>query len=96
VTAGFTVLLAVLVSACGSSSSSSSPSQSTGTAKAGGSLTVLEASAFAGDWPAGLDPATNTNGGADQSQMNSSAALFLTVVSFNLLGDALRARWSTQ
>jgi len=25
-----------------------------------------------------------------------SAALFITVVSFNLLGDGLRARWSSQ
>ena len=42
-----------------------------GTPQAGGSITVLESSGFAGDWPAGLDPATNTNGAADQSQMNA-------------------------
>jgi peptide/nickel transport system substrate-binding protein len=38
---------------------------------AGGSLTVLEWTGFAGDWPAGLDPATNINGAADQSQMDA-------------------------
>ena len=39
--------------------------------KAGGSLTVLEGAGFAGDWPAGLDPATNINGAADQSYMDA-------------------------
>jgi peptide/nickel transport system substrate-binding protein len=32
---------------------------------------VLESAGFAGDWPTGLDPATNVNGAANQSQMNS-------------------------
>jgi peptide/nickel transport system substrate-binding protein len=32
---------------------------------------VLESAGFAGDWPAGLDPATNVNGAANQSQMNA-------------------------
>jgi peptide/nickel transport system substrate-binding protein len=50
------------------SASSSAPS---GPAKPGGSLTVLESSGYAGDWPTGLDPATNVNGAADQSQMNA-------------------------
>jgi peptide/nickel transport system substrate-binding protein len=68
------------LAACGGSSSSSktsatstggSSSAPTGTPHPGGSLTVLESSGFAGDWPTGLDPATNTNGAADQSQMNS-------------------------
>jgi peptide/nickel transport system substrate-binding protein len=52
-------------------SSSSSTSVAAGPAHAGGSLTVLESSGYAGDWPTGLDPATNTNGAADQSQMNA-------------------------
>jgi hypothetical protein len=39
--------------------------------KAGGSLTVLEGAGFAGDWPDGLDPATNINGAADQSYMDA-------------------------
>jgi peptide/nickel transport system substrate-binding protein len=77
--------IAAFVSACGgsSSSSSSAPAASAtsgsstsssapaGTPKAGGSITVLESAGFAGDWPAGLDPATNVNGAANQSQMNS-------------------------
>lgn len=77
--------IAAFVSACGGSSSSSSSasgasatsgsstssSTAAGTPKAGGSITVLESAGFAGDWPAGLDPATNVNGAANQSQMNS-------------------------
>ena len=66
------VILALV--ACGSSSTNKSSTTSTGapgTPKKGGSLTVLEDSAFAGAWPAGLDPATNTNGAANQPYMNS-------------------------
>jgi len=54
-----------------SSSSTSTSSAATGTPKPGGSLTVLELGGYAGAWPAGLDPATNVNGAADQDQMNS-------------------------
>ena len=32
---------------------------------------MLESAGFAGDWPAGLDPATNVNGAADQTQMDA-------------------------
>lgn len=39
--------------------------------KAGGSLTVLEGKGFSGDWPLGLDPATNTTGSADQDYYNA-------------------------
>jgi peptide/nickel transport system substrate-binding protein len=53
------------------SSSASTSSAASGPAHAGGSLTVLESSGYACDWPTGLDPATNTNGAADQSQMNA-------------------------
>jgi peptide/nickel transport system substrate-binding protein len=65
--------VAMALAGCGSSSSSTttSASSTTGKAKKGGSLTVLEDSAFAGAWPAGLDPATNTNGAANQPYMNS-------------------------
>jgi peptide/nickel transport system substrate-binding protein len=55
----------------GGSTSSSTSTASSGPAKPGGSLTVLESSGYAGDWPTGLDPASNTNGAADQSQMNA-------------------------
>jgi peptide/nickel transport system substrate-binding protein len=74
------------VAACGSSSkpssstaaassaatgSASGTSSVSGAGHAGGSITVLESAGFAGDWPTGLDPATNTNGAADQSQMDA-------------------------
>jgi peptide/nickel transport system substrate-binding protein len=39
--------------------------------KAGGSLTVLEGKGYNGDWPLGLDPATNTTGAADQDYYNA-------------------------
>ncbi|HUA45667.1 MAG TPA: ABC transporter substrate-binding protein [Solirubrobacteraceae bacterium] len=32
---------------------------------------MLEEAGYSGAWPAGLDPATNTNGAADQDQMNA-------------------------
>jgi peptide/nickel transport system substrate-binding protein len=68
-----TLLVAALAAAaCGSGGSSSGTSGGTSAAPhQGGSLTVLEGSGFSGAWPAGLDPATNTNGAADQSYMDS-------------------------
>jgi peptide/nickel transport system substrate-binding protein len=60
--------MAVALSACSSSSSSSSSTPTT--PKAGGSLTVLEGDSFAGAWP-GLDPATDTDGAANQSYMDA-------------------------
>jgi peptide/nickel transport system substrate-binding protein len=42
-----------------------------GTATPGGSITVLEGKGFAGDWPFGLDPATNTDGAANQDLMTA-------------------------
>jgi peptide/nickel transport system substrate-binding protein len=63
------------LAACGAktndSSSSSSTTAAKGGQKGGGSLTVLLNSGYEGTWPAGLDPATNTNGAANQSLMNS-------------------------
>jgi peptide/nickel transport system substrate-binding protein len=55
----------------GPTSSSSSSAASTSAPKAGGSITVLEGKGFAGDWPLGLDPATNTTGSADQDYDNA-------------------------
>ena len=66
--------IALTAAACGSGGGSSGTGGSTGasgTPKQGGSLTVLEGSGFAGQWPAGLDPATNTNGAANQPYMDS-------------------------
>jgi peptide/nickel transport system substrate-binding protein len=66
-------VLAVTAAACSSASSSSSSATPTasGAPKAGGSLTVFEWTGYSGDWPAGLDPATNINGAATQSQMDA-------------------------
>jgi len=71
---GSAVLLALTAAACSSASSSSSTSASTQASTgphAGGSLTVFEWNGYSGDWPAGLDPATNINGAATQSQMDA-------------------------
>ncbi len=58
-------------SSAATSSASATGTSSSAPGKPGGSLTVLESAGFAGDWPTGLDPATNTNGAADQSQMDA-------------------------
>jgi len=70
---GTALLLGLVVAACGGSSSISSGNAAASSAalRAGGSLTVLEGAGFAGDWPAGLDPATNINDAADQSYMDA-------------------------
>jgi peptide/nickel transport system substrate-binding protein len=66
------VAVALAAAACGSSGGGGTASGGpTGTIQHGGSLTVLEGSGFAGQWPAGLDPATNTNGAANQPYMDS-------------------------
>ena len=62
-------VLAIALAACGSGGSTSTSGSAT--PHAGGSLTVLLGTGYNGDWPAGLDPATNINGAADQSQMNA-------------------------
>jgi peptide/nickel transport system substrate-binding protein len=62
--------LTLAAAACGSGGTSAS-SGASATPHAGGSLTVLEDSGYEGAWPAGLDPATNTSGAADQSYMDS-------------------------
>jgi peptide/nickel transport system substrate-binding protein len=76
-----TAALVLGAAACSSSGSSSnntsanaSPSIgaiSAAPVKSGGSITVLEGKGFAGDWPFGLDPATNTDGSADQDYMTA-------------------------
>lgn len=80
--AGTAALVLATAAACSSGSGSSgagaSPTVATSNSsiaaaspKAGGSLTVLEGKGFAGDWPLGLDPATNTTGSADQDYYNA-------------------------
>jgi len=63
----------LVLAACGSKSTNTSSAAKTtaGKQQAGGSLTVLLNAGYEGAWPAGLDPATNTNGAANQSLMNS-------------------------
>ena len=66
------MLLAVAAAACSSSSSTTSTTTPASSGpKAGGSLTVLEATGYSGDWPDGLDPATNIDGAADQDYMDA-------------------------
>ena len=79
--AGAAALVLTAAAACssgGGGTASSSPSVQTSNSsipvsapKAGGSLTVLEGKGFSGDWPLGLDPATNTTGSADQDYYNA-------------------------
>ena len=59
----------VAIAACGGDDSDTAAP--TGKAQQGGSLTVLAGVGYAGAWPAGLDPATNTNGAANQHYMSS-------------------------
>lgn len=53
------------------STASASTGAATSAAHAGGSLTALESAGYSGAWPTGLDPSSNTNGAADQDQMNA-------------------------
>ena len=82
-TACIGIAVAALAAACSSSSTGGSASSTptavtsngasiaSGTAVSGGSITVLEGKGFAGDWPFGLDPATNTDGAANQDLMTA-------------------------
>ena len=79
--AGAAAVVLSAAAACSSSGSgsgsggptplASNTSASVAPLKAAGSLTVLEGKGFSGDWPFGLDPATNTDGAADQDYMNA-------------------------
>jgi peptide/nickel transport system substrate-binding protein len=65
--------VALALTACGGGKSGSTSGQgsASGSPVNGGSLTVLEDSSFAGSWPTGLDPATNTTGGANISMQQA-------------------------
>ncbi len=77
---------AAILSGCGSSGSSAPTASSSGPHR-GGTLTVLEGASFAGAWP-GLDPATDTDGAANQSYMNSIfGELFALGVGGKLIPD---------
>lgn len=60
-----------LLAACGGNGQAGSPDAPAGPPRRGGSLTVLELNSYSGAWPSGLDPATDTTGGANLSQMNA-------------------------
>lgn len=69
------IVLSLVAAACGSGKGTSSTSttthkSATATTTKGGSVNVLEASAFAGSW-GGLDPPTNTNSAADASMFSA-------------------------
>lgn len=66
------VLLSVslLVAACGTSDGTSDAAEA-GEPQHGGTVTALLEQSFAGGWPTGLDPATNTTGGANLPQMHA-------------------------
>jgi peptide/nickel transport system substrate-binding protein len=51
------------------------------TPRHGGTMTVLESSTFAGAWPVGLDPATNTSDAADEPYMD---AIYGTLFDYGL------------
>ena len=66
------VAAAMVLAACGggdgggtTDSGGGGGSAAAGEPTPGGEITVLEDAAFAGSWPAGLDPATNTTGGSN-------------------------------
>lgn len=71
---------ALTLAACSSTSTggAANPTENPGQPVSGGSVTVLEDAAFAGGFPAGLDPSTNVTGGANLS-MNQAifGGLFL-------------------
>ena len=77
VTASLGVAVIVASAACSSggtgstSPSSSSAAISVSQPKQGGSITVLESKGYSGDWPYGLDPATNVDAVPNQDMMEA-------------------------
>jgi peptide/nickel transport system substrate-binding protein len=71
----FVAVAAAVLAACGGNGdddgTNASGTAPKGKPQRGGSLTVLASSGYSGAWPTGLDPATNVNGAANQSYMNS-------------------------
>jgi peptide/nickel transport system substrate-binding protein len=62
---------ALAIAGCGNSGDKGSTDSNAGPPQRGGELTVLLDSAFSGSWPSGLDPATNTTGGGNLTQMSA-------------------------
>src|SRR4051795_4926623 len=64
--------MALVLTACGSGGSTSGDqADSSAAPQRGGELTVLLESGHPGSWPTGLDPATNTTGGANLDLMQA-------------------------
>lgn len=63
----------ILLAACGGGGGSDTGGSGAdpGQPQRGGTVTVLLGAGYSGAWPTGLDPATNTTGGANQNQMNA-------------------------
>jgi peptide/nickel transport system substrate-binding protein len=68
----FFALMAVMLvaAACGGGQAGSSTAPA-GPPQRGGTLTVLEQAGYSGAWPSGLDPATDTTGGANLPLMTA-------------------------
>jgi peptide/nickel transport system substrate-binding protein len=63
------LVAALLGAAACSQQGASTAAAPAGSPQRGGELTVLKDTSFDGSWPTGLDPATNTTGGANIAQM---------------------------
>src|SRR5215468_1790000 len=75
-TASLGIAVVVVAAACSSSSSSAGPHASSSVTsiapvKHGGSITVLESKGYAGDYPSGLDPATDASSIPNQDMMEA-------------------------
>ncbi|MFD2419869.1 ABC transporter substrate-binding protein [Amycolatopsis pigmentata] len=67
----FAPVAVLALAACSDTSASSGSGLAVAPHTRGGEVTVLEGSSYAGSWPAGLDPATNTNNSANISQYSA-------------------------
>jgi peptide/nickel transport system substrate-binding protein len=75
-TASLGIAVVVVAAACSSSGSGSASPSSSGSIKAapvkhGGSITVLESKGYGGDYPSGLDPATDVDAVPNQDMMEA-------------------------
>jgi ABC-type transport system substrate-binding protein len=69
--AGFTVLALVAILGDGAPAATAGVRAASQTPQTGGTMTVLETSGYAGAWPMGLDPATDTSDAADDPYMEA-------------------------
>jgi len=69
--AALTAMLLGAVACSQQGGSTGAAPSAAGSPQRGGQLTVLKDTSFDGSWPTGLDPATNTTGGANIAQMSA-------------------------